>query len=207
MDSFPKKYFSIFLILHYGANEKDLIYPLISVFITIFLKFFLEFKGSPIINPTVFGLLATEIITFVTPGLEPLFISWWGASFSYNNIPVALIISAVWILFFFKTWRKQFILLSFLISHAIILLIQNELAYLSFTFTDATIYFFASIMLIEPRTSPIIKKDQIIFGILAAMAYNVLRHFQIAHFDLIAIAIANIYFFISSKLFNRLNTR
>ena len=55
-------------------------------------------------------------------------------------------------------------------------------------------------MLIEPKTSPILKKDQIIYGVLAAIAYNGIKHFEIAHFDLLAIAIANLYFFVSKKL-------
>ncbi len=215
----------IFLVLHYGTETSELIYPLLATFITIFSKFFLEIKGSPIINPVVFGLLLTYFITLLVPSLEPLFISWWGSSYSYSiaydtgnyfldtPIPIALIIVAVWILFFLKTWRKYPTLISFLLLHAAILFIQDfffsqatgidkkcDTTFLCFTFTDATIYFFASIMLIEPRTSPILKKGQIVYGTLAALTYNLIRYLGYAHFDLIAIAIANLYFFISKKL-------
>ncbi len=190
----------IFLVLHYGTENSDLIYPLLATFITIFSKFFLEIKGSPVINPVIFGLLLTYFITTLVPSLEPLFISWWGAAYSYNEIPIALIIIAIWILFFLKTWRKYPTLISFLLVHAVILLVQQEIDFLKFTFTDATIYFFAAIMLIEPRTSPILKKEQIIYGVLTAIAYNGFKYFEIAHFDLLAIAIANLYFFISKKL-------
>ena len=87
----------IFLVLHYGTETSDLIYPLLTTFITIFSKFFLEIKGSPVINPVVFGLLLTYFISTLIPSLEPLFISWWGSSYGYNEIPIALIIIAVWI--------------------------------------------------------------------------------------------------------------
>ncbi len=189
----------IFLVLHYGVETKDLIYPLLATFITIFTKFFLELKGSPIINPVVFGLLLAHLLTMIIPGLEPLFISWWGAGYSYNGIPIALIIIAVWILLLFKTWRKFPALISFLALHAIIIAAQQDIEFLKFTFTDATIYFFASIMLIEPRTSPILKKDQIIYGILAALVYNGLKYIGLNHFDLLAIVVANLYFFIQKQ--------
>lgn len=190
----------IFLVLHYGIETTDLVYPLLATFITIFSKFFLEIKGSPVINPVVFGLLLTYFITTLVPSLEPLFISWWGTAYSYNEIPIALIIIAIWILFFFKTWRKYPILISFLLVHAVVIYFQQGLDSLKFIFTDATIYFFASIMLIEPRTSPILKKEQIIYGFLAVLAYNLIKYLGYAHFDLLAITIANLYFFISKKL-------
>ncbi|MBI4232125.1 hypothetical protein HY605_02740, partial [Candidatus Peregrinibacteria bacterium] len=68
----------IFLVLHYGLENKDIIYPLIATFLTIFSKFFLEYKGSPIINPVVFCLFGTYLLTHIFPGLSGFIVSWWG---------------------------------------------------------------------------------------------------------------------------------
>lgn len=191
----------IFLVLHYG-NEggeiKDLLIPLTVTFIAIFSKFFLEYKGSPIINPVVLALLTTYYIS------TPL-ISWWGTNFAGY---ISLTLIALWIALGIKKWRKSTILIAFLLAHITLLLIrQQSLSTIQFILTDATIYFMAGIMLIDPKTSPILKKEQIIYGIIAALSYNLLAHYQINNFNLLAIAAANLYFFSTKILKLRKSTR
>ncbi|MDA1060764.1 MAG: hypothetical protein O3B47_03145 [bacterium] len=195
----------IFLVLHYGIKTADVIYPIIVTFIAIFSKFFLERKNFPIINPVVFALLLTYLASTVIPSFDAPFISWWGTNYkaligSYN-FPLGMLLILVWMFFGLGKWRKYRILFSFLVAHSILLFLRTNLdatinfTTLEFTLSDATIYFFAAIMLIEPKSSPMIKLQQIIFGIIAALAYNLMAHFQVNHFDLFAIAIANLYFF------------
>ena len=195
----------LFLVINYGFANSDLVFPLIATFITIFSKFYLEPKGSPIINPVVLGLLLGLLITKFIPGLD--FISWWGASYkiplgfvNYSlNLPLVLIF--LWIIGGLNLWRKLPLLISFLVFHAAFLTIKSLITnpqnfdFLIYTFTTGTIYFFAAIMLIEPRTSPMLKKQQIIYALIAAIIYNTLTYFKISHFDLLTIAGANLYFF------------
>lgn len=195
----------IFLVLHYGPGTQDLVYPLIATFITVFSKFFLEIKGLPIINPVVLGLLITYLLGRLIPALGSPFISWWGTSyqgfFSGYSVPIALILIVIWIVLGLGKWRKYPLLMTFLISHALLVFARtSELSFVKFTFSDATIYFFAAIMLVEPKSSPIPKPQQFIYGVIAASAYNLLAHFNVTHFDLIAIAIANLYFFLRRSI-------
>lgn len=195
----------IFLVLHYGSDTQDLIYPLIATFVTVFSKFFLELKGLPIINPVVLGLLTTYLLGSLIALLKPPFISWWGTSyqgfFNGYSIPIALILIIIWIVLSLNKWRKYALLVTFLLAHAILIFARTpEFEFLKFTFSDATIYFFAAIMLIEPKSSPMLKSQQFIYAILAAISYNLLAHFNVTHFDLIAIAIANLYFFLARSI-------
>lgn len=183
----------IFIVLH-GQPLGDetmhhhFLMHALAITIAVASKFFLEPKGLPIINPAVLGLLATQPFT--------PFVSWWGANFQ-GYFSLALI--AIWILFFFKSWRKFPLLLTFLAAHAITLYFtQQDTAQLLYTFTrDATIYFFASIMLCEPKSSPFLKKQQIIYALIAVAIYNTLSHFNISYFELWAIFAANIYYAIT----------
>jgi len=180
----------IFLILHYGTGLTDVLYPMSATFIAITMKFFIEFKRSPIINPAVAGLLLTATIATLLPNVNEAFISWWGASFKGW---LSLLIIAPWVIFGVHKWRKMPTLISFLVVHMLLLVFRGEgIDFVKYTFTDSTIYFFAAIMLIEPKTSPIRSQDQVYYGIVAALLYNILAGYSAPLFELFAIAGANL---------------
>lgn len=197
----------IFLVLHYPLSLTDAtqyIGPLIATFAAIFSKFFLEKNGSPIINPSIFGILLAAILMrtfFATSAAgadaNTLFTSWWGTNFQ-GYISLTLIL--LWLIIGPHRWRKLPIIVTFLAAYgAILYALQQNLASLQFIFTDATIYFFATIMLIDPKTSPMKPSQQIIFAIIAAASYNLLKYLNLPfpYEAFLAIAIANFYFAIT----------
>lgn len=209
----------IFLVLHPGNWESTAGYvfatpALIATFITVSSKFFLEYKGSPIINPAILGLLVLTILAKIFPGNINFFTSWWGASFKIQEIPLSLIIIAAWIIFGLKTWRKFPVFFTYLITYAVLILIflikapaeSSGLDFLKFTFTDSTIYFLTSIMLVEPRTSPVLKSQQIIYGIIAAIFSTLYVLFGMEILMLLAIIVPNLYFFFT-KIINTQQNR
>jgi Na+-translocating ferredoxin:NAD+ oxidoreductase RnfD subunit len=172
----------------------------------------MEWKGSPIFNPVVLGFFVLEILSDFIPSLKLSFVSWWGASFSFGPVPVALILIAIWIIFSFKVWRKWAAALSYLGFFAIFAFIalsfnttagQSALDFLKFTFLNSTIYFFTFVMLAEPRTSPLMKHQQIIYGLIAAIfsTISLLTNFPTS--ALLAILVPNLYFFILKWLMIR----
>ncbi|MBI5754557.1 RnfABCDGE type electron transport complex subunit D [Candidatus Peregrinibacteria bacterium] len=194
----------IFLVLHYGLKPTDAFAAMIATFVVLVSKFFLEWKGSPIFNPVVLGLFVLELLALIFPNFQNSFTSWWGASYS-------LILIALWMAFYLKTYRKWALTLSYLIVFALGVLIfykappsgGNSLDFLKFTFTDSTIYFFTFVMLAEPRTSPLLKKQQIIYGTMAGIIsiLSLLTNFPTS--ALLAILIPNFYFFITKWLMLR----
>ncbi len=194
----------IFLVLHYGSKPTDALTTMFIITLVIFSKFFIKWKGSPIFNPVVLGLFALELFANIFPSINLNFISWWGASYSFGSIPFALILIAIWIIFSFKNWRKWPVALSYLIFFTIGAFITMQMAgdpsildFLKFTFTDSTIYFFAFIMLCEPRTSPLMRKQQIIYGLIAAIFSTLYLTTNFPTSSLLAILIPNLYFFIT----------
>lgn len=198
----------IFLICHYTdmMGTSSVISAATITFITIFSKFFLEWKGSPIFNPVVLGLFVLEILTLLIPGFQASFVSWWGASYSLwpGLITFTLILMAIWIVFCFKSWRKWAVAITYLASYFILLLIlykgveaYSVIDMMKATFLDSTIYFFTFVMLSEPRTSPMLKKHQVIYGLLAAIIsiIGTLTNFPTSM--LLAILIPNLYFFLT----------
>lgn len=192
----------LFLVLHYPTTPLDfshtsslmpLIYPLCATFFIVTFKFFLERKGSPLINPVVVGLLVLALIHALFPQSPTVFTSWWGASFQ-GWISLTLIV--LWAIVGLRKWRKYAILSSFLVTYAATLWIATrDTELLRFVVTDATIYFFAAVMLIEPKTSPIKRSDQIAYGLFVAFGMVAYTVFNIAYLDLLSLAAANVIFF------------
>ena len=188
----------IFLLLHYGANP---FYPLIATFFALTLKFFIEWRGSPVVNPAAAALLLTAGVLALIPGLDQPFISWWGASFWQLpfGLSVSFILLAIWILGGFYVWRKWAIFFGFLLTYFLLVLIFYSISdnpgigVLQFAFTDSTVFFLASIMLSEPKTSPVLPWKQGAYGFLAALAYHVLAITGVSNAALFAVVAANLF--------------
>lgn len=215
----------IFLIVHpFGTSPFNninsyipVLMVLIITFIAIFSKFFLEYKGSPIINPVIFSLLVISVLSAIFAQNFFPTVSWWGASFKIQEIPIALIIIAVWIIFGLKSWKKFPVFFTYLITFAVLILIfykapteSSRLDFLKFIFTDSTIYFFTSIMLVEPRTSPVLKSQQIIYGVTAAIFSTIylvytsgLPPWMAVSLPFLPIIVPNIYFFFTKIIKTR----
>jgi hypothetical protein len=180
----------LFLVLHYGASAGDLIFPIVATTIAMLVKFFVEWKASPIINPVSIGLLMAALILAFVPGLDHLFVSWWGASFGGY---ISLALMALWMVGGLYQWKKWQIVISFLVAHALLLLLRGQgLEGLQYTFTDSTIYFFVTIMLVEPKTSPFLPKQQVAYGLVAAILFNLLAYTGTPYFELFALVGANL---------------
>ena len=184
----------IFLLLHPGNLSVALAFPLMAVFIAETLKFFIEWKGSPIVNPAAAGLLLTAGAAALM-GWQLPFVSWWGASFWALpiGVSVSLILMVLWIVAGFNVWRKWPIFLSFLLAFALLQLADGvSAADLKFMYLDSTVYFVAAVMLPEPKTSPFLPWKQVVYGVFAAALLFGLYYAQIPYAALFAIVGANL---------------
>jgi hypothetical protein len=158
-------------------------------FVMIAYKNFLEYKNLPLVNPLVFALLLGAFL-LPTFGLPPLFVSWWAADFK-GLISLALVL--LWLLTWFRPWRKFPSLLAFLLTNLVmLLLLGSETSTISYMYTHATLYFLAGFMLTEPKTSPANLKEQIIYGVVVAVVINLSRVIGLQQADLIGIAVGNL---------------
>lgn len=182
--------FILFLVLHYATTTQELLYPVIASALVMIGKFFLEVKGSPILNPVVGSLIGLFILARLVPGWEDPFVSWWGVNFG-GMISLAAIL--VWAVIEVKHFKKYGIIVTFLALNILIAQWRGEsIDFIKFAYTDATLYFFSCIMLIEPRTSPIKFKQQLAYGLLAVTAYNGLAYTGVPYFELFTIAAVNL---------------
>ncbi len=180
----------IFLVVHYGTGAVGLVYPLIATFFAMVIKFFIEYKNSPVVNPAAGAILLMALVTSFIPNIEAANVSWWGASYQ-GWVSLALILA--WIVFGLWSWRKYALLFSFLIGNLVMMfLIGSDPEFIRFVYTDSTLYFLAAIMLVEPKTSPFKPSKQVIVGILASVFYTLCIVYKIPYFGLFTIVAANL---------------
>lgn len=151
-------------------------------------------------NPTVFAILFGIFFAKLFLESSP-FVSWWGTSF---NEPLTFIILLIWCAFGLKSWRKYYCFFAFLLTYGLLTLGISEFEYFKFIFTTGTIYFLAGFMLIEPKTSPVKKSEQVVFGVAAALLYYYLSFIEVDYSVFISLATVNVlnflYQVISAKL-------
>ena len=167
-------------------------------FIAILSKHLIKFQQKHIFNPANFGILLVSIIFNVQH-------TWWISS------PLLLVL----IFGIFIIWRlKRFDLtISFLISYYLINSIIGLLRGSNFNdiyltiINGGVIYFFSMFMLTEPRTHPTARRQKVIYGILVAVLFIILR-FIIPQHDLpLALAVGNAFVPILNSLkFGNKNT-
>ena len=152
--------------------------PVLGVFIgsilAMFSKFAIRLKGSHIFNPAVFGVVITQVFN---PALHSGAgnATVHGASqvvegFGPGGLAVSLILVPL-LLFANYRARKLWISIPYLIATTLLfyftaLASLNSLNFQEvFRFLDVLPWYFAFIIISEPRTSPYPKNEQIVFGI------------------------------------------
>lgn len=133
-------------------------------------KNFLRVSGRHIFNPAAFGILSGQL----TLGLSA---SWWGASFpSIAGHPSILSFFSLVVLLlpaYVSGYRMKrfYIILTFLLAFTIITSIGLPISMKSILdkLVNPGVIFFTVIMLVEPMTSPVGAKKQIIYAIFVAV--------------------------------------
>lgn len=218
----------IFVVLKPDLELSIILIPL-CFFITIVLNKLTRYKGQPVFNPAAFGIFISFIffylLTLIGVFNENIFVSWWGANvikgvqpFEIWQVLLGLICIALFIYFGIKNnkgiYGLSFIMLFLLIQGYTFVLNKwvwkidtapiNEI-FLGFIIGN--LFYFGLIMLIEPKTSPTNRKQQFLFGAIAAVIYSLLLISGDAFvsgifgelIEIVVILIMNFMFF-SSKL-------
>lgn len=166
--------------------------------IAICSKFAIRLKGSHIFNPAALGLLVSLFI--FSSGDE-----WW-AAVNHNFYGVVIPLSAILILANYKA-GKLGVSLSFLLVMAILSYSTEFIPMNSFTLKGvmnliySMQFYFAFVMVSEPKTSPYGLKQQIAFGVLAAILTFAFSFYNIKFALIIALLAGNLVYALHRSYF------
>lgn len=128
----------------------------------------LRLPTGPLANPAALGTLVAAVV-FGSWGVLP---TWWGVSFSprwdlLGLVPEGLSIAtllllpvAVWIAWKYKKlWTAGALVASTALAYWVTFAVIP-----TYLLLEGTLLFFALVMAVEPKSSPVVRNEQIIFG-------------------------------------------
>ena len=167
-------------------------------------KFLIKYKKQNIFNPVVFAIGFTTLLALFIPslGIPPL--DWSGIDIRFSIFNMAFPISLIFIILSLKfnvaRLRKHALALSFI---AIVLLLGyfmngSEGNYLSFIISTA---FIGTAIIVEPKTSPVDTKEQLIFGIAMAITILGFTYVKVPNAPIMGLMLGNLLFFVYKRYF------
>lgn len=179
----------LILFLLFDPTSPWWYFPVIRT-VTELAQYFLRTTGGPVFNPAALG---TVIVSFF--GILP---SWWGTNpaprlpLLGEGVSIAAFFTLAWAGYVVYRYRKLPLcltaLLSFLVCYP---LITGESPL--YPAIEGTLLFFFLVMAPEPKTSPVMTKDQIIYGMIIGSLIPVGLFFNFTESFLIALLMGNLY--------------
>lgn len=197
-----KKYINVlisaFILLLVLAHDKPYIIGGLMMFALVHVaKFFIKINKKNIFNPVVFGIAMVTIVSFFVPSIDTPPATFEMLDFRYNifNIAIPIAFFFIFLSFIFNTRRVNrfplalsFIIPSLLFGFLLSMDTNHYLLYaLSISFTGVVI-------IIEPKTSPNKKKQQIIYGFIMALLVVGLYFLKVPNSIFIGLFIGNILY-------------
>lgn len=177
-------------------------------FLYVLIKNFITHKSNPILNPSAISTLSSIAIIWILASQIPL-ISWWGVNsgpkFTNYNISLAFFLTISFGSFISYRLKKFYYIIAFVIGYILVFTLlnfqsisANQILYFLF---EGKLIFYVFVMLIEPNTSPIKTKEQIIFGIIGSITLTLLiKSGNAIEPYLLTLIILNLLFFLKKYL-------
>lgn len=153
-------------------------------------QYFFRTQIGPLFNPAAFGALILSVFGFLP--------SWWGVNpaprYTLANIEISIV---AWVLFLIAgyvayRYRKLPIIWSGLLVFCIsyFLLVGATAFYLAL---EGTLLFFFCVMACEPKTSPVLSREQVLYGSFIGILLSLGIYFHFLEASLIALLLGNLY--------------
>lgn len=133
---------------------------------------------GPVINPAAAGVLSMIIFGYL-PG-------WWGMSFAPriyivpDGVSLSVFLTLIMAGFVAYKYKKIYIAVVFGLLYFMLATFLKGSDFSVFAISEGTVMFFMLVMLIEPKTSPAIERDQLIYSVVVGLAVILLIEFLFA---------------------------
>jgi len=160
----------------------DVTIPIIGAVIAIVQKRVIRLNNRPIFNPASFGLVLAGLLFAADHG-------WWAAAV----LPAVIIFGLFIVVVFGRLHLVAPYLLAYWALSGVMILLGLRAGLLENIIVDGTMLFFSFLMLVEPRTSPSVRKGRIVYGVIAGVLAAVLIALNVPYFVPLNLLIANLF--------------
>jgi len=195
-------FITVFILLLLADQKTPWFLMLALGSVTAVIKIIVRSLHQPIFNPAAAGLLVTSLIGVTT--------TWWGVSFSprlhFYNMSLAMLLTLPVGLYLIWLYKKLPTLIFVPSSFALTYFLLTGRSPLTILL-EGTFAFFLFIIVTEPRTTPVINRQEAIFGaFLGSMLAFLFKFRFISSPYLISLLTANLLFAIMRKISSRTPT-
>ncbi len=167
-------FITVLLLLLLASPQTSLLLMFILGLITALIKTVLRLNNQPIFNPAAAGLFAGSFLGITT--------TWWGVSFSPRlplfNMSFAMLLTLPVGLYFVKIYQRLPTLISLPLSYFVVYFLLTGTLPLV-TIFEGTFAFFLLVMAIEPKTTPVIDRQEWLYGPLVGISLAALSVFHL----------------------------
>lgn len=189
--------FLIILMLSHADPE-----PVRGVLVILLLyvsKFFIKYKKKNIFNPVVFTIGITTLLALLIPALGVPPLDFTGIDIRFPiagmEVPIPLLPITLALIFNVARVNKHPLAISFILTSLVLSFLFGAYESNVFSYIIITM-FIGTAVIVEPKTSPLKVKEQIIYGILIALFILGLTKINTPNPIVISLLIGNIGYFI-----------
>lgn len=188
--------FIILLILAHG--DPDPVRGLLVILLLFISKFLIKYKKQNIFNPVVFAVGITSLLALFIPaiGLPPL--DWSGIDIRFMifgaAVPLPLLPITLALYFNVGRLKKHPLAISYIITSLAFGYLANLYGGSYLSYIVSTLFIGAAII-VEPKTSPVKNREQIIYGVAMALFILGLTFVKTPNPTVIGLLIGNVLYF------------
>ena len=165
-------------------------------------KFLIKYKKQNIVNPVVFAIGFTTLLTLFIPSMDIPPLDWSGIDIRFSIFNTAFPISLIFIVlslnFNVGRVRKHALALSFIAVSLLLGYFMDAFHsnYLSFIISTA---FIGTAIIVEPKTSPINTKEQLIYGVAMALTMIGFSYLEVPNAPIMGLMLGNLLYFLYKR--------
>ncbi|MFT4662508.1 MAG: hypothetical protein ACI87N_001530 [Flavobacteriales bacterium] len=191
---------STFLILLMLSHaDPDPVRGILVMVLLYISKFFITYKKKAIFNPIVFAIGTATIVAMVVPFINIPLLDFSGIDIRFTIfgklIPIALVPISLSLIFNVGRIRKHRLALAFIIPSLLLGFLFPDYTD-NFTAYVLAITFMGVAIIVEPKTSPHIGNEQLIYGIAMAAIIFGLHVLKVPNALILGLLICNVLYFI-----------
>ncbi len=193
--------FLIIVMLSHADPE-----PIRGIMVILFLyvaKFFIKYKGENIFNPVAFTIGIVTLLTFLFPTIDVPPMDFTGIDIRFpiagQQIPLPILPITLALIFNVGRIKKHPLALTYIVFALLIGITSGAFTENVFSFITIVL-FTGTALVVEPKTSPTDKKQQVIYGGLVAIIIATFELLSIPNSIVLGLLVGNLGWFIFKKI-------
>lgn len=160
-------------------------------------KFFIRFNRRSVFNPIVLGIGAVTLVSMLVPFIDVPPANWAGIDIRFQlfgmAVPIAMLPILLSLIFNVGRIKKHPLALTFIGSSLVLGFFLNVYQEQPVLYVLST-FFIGTAIIVEPKTAPGKKSDQVYFGVLMAVLITIFYLLKIPNAPIIGLMIGNIVY-------------